>query len=343
MTPSTEYQVPSTAPQARGRRLTYAQAVIEALAECMRADPDVFLLGQDIGPFGGTMQSTQGLWEEFGYDRVMDTPISEMGATGLAVGAALQGLKPVIEISFGEFLTSAMNEIVTQAPGVFYYTGGRANLPLVVRTKIGDGPYRGHPQCFESWFVHVPGLKVVMPAFPDDCKGLMVAAIREPNPVLFMEDMYLYHAIRGEVPEGLYETPIGLARVVREGTDATVIATGWYVHKAIAAGRQLEREGIHIEIVDPRTLAPLDLDTILSSVRKTGRVVTAHEAWKIGGVGAEIAAEIVEEGFQYLKAPIVRVGAPHVPVPIPKPLRDVYLPDVDDIVAAVQKVVSWRN
>jgi pyruvate dehydrogenase E1 component beta subunit len=308
----------------------------------MHADADVFLMGQDIGPFGGTMQSTAGLWEEFGYERVIDTPISEMGTAGLAVGAAMQGLKPVMEISFGEFLASAMNEVVTQAPGVYYYTGGRANCPVVFRTKIGDGPYRGHPQCYESWFMHIPGLKTVMPAFPDDCKGLMIAAIRDPNPVLFIEDMYLYHAIRGEVPEGLYETPIGKARVVREGKDATVIATGWYVHKAIAAGRQLARDGIEIEIVDPRTLSPLDTATILESVKKTGRAVTAHEAWKIGGVGAEIAAEIAEEGFQYLKAPIVRVGAPHVPVPIPKPLRDTYLPDVPDIVAAVKKVFQYR-
>ncbi|MBV8084294.1 MAG: alpha-ketoacid dehydrogenase subunit beta, partial [Chloroflexi bacterium] len=157
--------------------------MIEGLRETMRADPDVFLMGQDIGPFGGTMQSTAGLWEEFGYERVIDTPISEMGTAGLAVGAAMQGLKPVMEISFGEFLASAMNELVTQAPGVYYYTGGRAHCPVVFRTKIGDGPYRGHPQCYESWFMHIPGLKTVMPAFPDDCKGLMIAAIRDPNPV----------------------------------------------------------------------------------------------------------------------------------------------------------------
>ncbi|HLQ34766.1 MAG TPA: alpha-ketoacid dehydrogenase subunit beta [Chloroflexota bacterium] len=324
-------------------RITYVEGVIEALAQCMREDPDVFLMGQDIGPFGGTMQSTKGLWEEFGYERVMDTPISEGGTAGLAVGAALMGLKPVMEISFGEFLPAVMNEVVTQAPGVYYYTGGHSNCPVVFRTKIGDGPYRGHPQCYEAWFAHIPGLKVVMPAFPDDCKGLMVASIREPNPVLFVEDMYLYHAIRGEVAEELYETPIGKARVVREGKDATVIATGWYVHKAIAAARQLAQEGIEIEIVDPRTLAPLDLDTILESVKKTGRAVTAHEAWKIGGFGAEISAELAEEGFGYLKAPIVRVGAPHTPIPIPKPLRDVFLPDVDDIVAAVQKVIDWRS
>jgi pyruvate dehydrogenase E1 component beta subunit len=290
------------------------------------------------------MQSTKGLWEEFGYERVMDTPISEMGATGIAVGAALAGLKPVMELSFGEFLASAMNEVACQMPGVYYYTAGHSNLPIVVRTKIGDGPYRGHPQCYEAWLAHVPGLKVVMPAFPDDCKGLMVAAIREPNPVLFVEDMYLYHAIRGEVPEELYETPIGKARVVREGKDVTVIATGWYVHKAIAAARQLARDdGIEVEIVDPRTLSPLDTDTILQSVKKTGRAVTAHEAWKIGGFGAEISAEIAEDGFGYLKAPIARVGAPHTPIPIPKPLRDAYLPDVPEIVDAVKKVVSWRS
>ena len=324
-------------------RITYVEGVIEALAQCMREDPDVFLMGQDIGPFGGTMQSTKGLWEEFGYERIMDTPISEGGVAGMAVGAALAGLKPVMEISFGEFLTAVMNEVVTQAPGAYYYTDGHSACPVVFRTKIGDGPYRGHPQCYEAWFAHIPGLKVVMPAFPDDCKGLMAAAIREPNPVLFVEDMYLYHAIRGEVVEELYETPIGKARVVREGKDASIIATGWYVHKAIAAARQLAQEGIEAEVVDPRTLAPLDTETILASVKKTGRAVTAHESWKIGGFGAEIAAQIAEEGFASLKAPIVRVGAPHTPIPIPKPLRDVFLPDVDDIVAAVKKVVSWRN
>ncbi|MBV9119071.1 MAG: alpha-ketoacid dehydrogenase subunit beta, partial [Chloroflexi bacterium] len=271
------------------------------------------------------------------------TPISEGGVTGIAIGAALAGLKPIMEISFGEFVTSAMNEIVTQAPNIYYYTDGRAHCPVVFRTKMGDGPYRGHPQCFESWFMHVPGLKVVMPSQPDDCKGLLVAAVRDPNPVLFVEDMYLYHAIRGEVPRDIYETPIGQARVVREGTDVTVVAIGWHVHKAIAAARQLDREGISIEIVDPRTLSPLDLDTILSSVKKTGRLVTAEESWKIGGSGAEIAAQVAEQGFGFLKAPITRVGAPHVPVPIPKPLRDVYLPDVDDIVAAVKKVTSWQS
>ena len=255
----------------------------------------------------------------------------------------MEGLKPVFEVSFGEFMAAVMNEVVTQAPNAYYYTGKNTNCPVVFRTKIGDGPYRGHPQCFESWFMGIPGLKVVMPAFPDDCKGLMVAAIREPNPVLFIEDMYLYHAVRGEVQDGLYETPIGKAKIVREGKDATVIATGWYVHKAIAAGRQLAQDGIEIEIVDPRTLAPLDTDTILASVKKTGRAVTAHESWKIGGAGAEIAAQIAEQGFQYLKAPIVRVGAPDTPIPIPKPLRDTYLPDVKDIVEAVQKVVGWQS
>jgi acetoin:2,6-dichlorophenolindophenol oxidoreductase subunit beta len=324
-------------------RLTYAEAVIQALAQSMRQDPEVFLMGQDIGPFGGTMQSTKGLWEEFGYDRVMDTPISEGGCCGMAIGAALEGLKPVFEISFGEFLSAVMNEVVTQAPGVYYYTAQKSSCPIVFRSKIGDGPYRGHPQCYESWFMGIPGLKVVMPAFPDDCKGLMVAAIRDPNPVLFLEDMYLYHAIRGEVSDELYETPIGQARVVRQGKDATVIATGWYVHKSLAAARQLAQDGIELEVVDPRTLAPLDLETILASVEKTGRVVTAHESWKTGGAGAEISAEIVEQGFQYLKAPIIRVGAPNAPIPIPKPLRDVFLPDVEDIVQAVRKVVAWQS
>src|SRR5581483_1589010 len=211
---------------------TYVEAVIEALAQCMREDPDIFLMGQDIGPFGGTMQSTKGLWEEFGYERVMDTPISEGGTAGMAVGAAMMGLKPVMEISFGEFLASVMNEVVTQAPGAYYYTGGKTNCPVVFRTKIGDGPYRGHPQCYEAWFAHIPGLKVVMPSNPADAKGLMHAALRDENPVLFCEPMSLYHLRRDPVPPERYETPLGRAAIARPGRDLSVIAYGALVPAA---------------------------------------------------------------------------------------------------------------
>ena len=322
------------------RRLTFVEALVEGIRGEMRRDPDVFIIGQDVGPMGGAMQGAKGLFDEFGPRRVRDAPISESAMVGAAVGAALLGKRPIVEISFGEFLPAAMNQIVLQAANLHYMTAGAAAVPLVLRTRIGDGPYRGHPQCYESWFVHVPGLKVVMPATPADAKGMMVAAIRDPNPVLFFEHMFLYHAIRGDVPDGEHTTPLQRAVVRRAGADVTAAATGWMVHKALAAAEQLAAEGVSVEVVDLASLAPLDAATLGASIKKTGRLVIAHEAWKVGGFGAEVAAFAAERCFFDLDAPIVRVGAPHAPVPLSKPLRDLFLPDAADVVAAVRSALA---
>jgi pyruvate dehydrogenase E1 component beta subunit len=289
---------------------------------------------------GGAMGGTRGLYEEFGCRRIKDTPISESAMVGAAVGAALVGKRPIVEISFGEFLPTCMNQIVLQAANLHYMTAGVSSVPMVLRTRIGDGPYRGHPQCYEAWFSHVPGLKVVLPSTPADAKGLMVAAIRDPNPVLIFEHMFLYHAVREEVPDGEHTTPIGKAFVRREGTDVTVAATGWMVHKSLAVAEALSADGISMEVMDLATLAPLDVETLAGSVRKTGRLVVAHEAWKVGGFGAEVAAVVAERCFYDLDAPIVRVGAPHTPLPLAKPLRDAFLPDAADVRQAVRQVLA---
>ncbi len=325
------------------KRLTFAEALVEAIREEMRRDPDVFLLGQDIGPFGGSLRSTLGLWEEFGPARVFDTPISESAAAGLCIGAAMEGLRPILDVSFGEFLPAAMPQIALHAPAVHWLTLGRARVPLTIRTKVGDGPYQAHPQCFEAWFAHVPGLKVVMPSTPADAKGLMKTAIRDDDPVLFFEHMYLYHGVRDEVPEGEHLVPIGRAEVRRPGRDVTVAATAWMVHRALQAARQLAGEGIEVEVLDLRTLAPLDVPAILASLRKTGRLVVAHEAWKIGGLGAEVAATVAEQAFGSLKAPIIRIGAPHAPVPAHSTIRRAFLPNAQDISDAVQAVMKYSG
>jgi pyruvate dehydrogenase E1 component beta subunit len=321
-------------------RLTFVEALVEGIRDEMRRDPDVFMMGQDVGPMGGAMGGARGLFEEFGPRRVRDAPISESAMVGAAVGAALVGKRPIVEISFGEFLPTCMNQIVLQAANLHYMTAGAARVPLVLRTRIGDGPYRGHPQCYEAWFAHVPGLRVLLPATAEDAKGMMVAAIRDPNPVLFFEHMYLYHAVRGEVPEGDHTTPIDRAFVRREGREVTVAATGWMVHQALAVAERLAGEGIEVEALDLACLAPLDVETLTASVRKTGRLVVAHEAWKIGGFGAEVAAVAAQECFYHLDAPVLRVGAPHAPVPISKPLRDLFLPDETDVLGAVRGVLA---
>ncbi len=324
-----------------GKRMTFVEAIVEAIREEMRRDPNVFLLGQDIGPMGGSLRSTLGLWEEFGPTRIFDTPISESAAAGICLGAALEGLRPILDISFGEFLASAMPQIVLHAPVVHWLTLGKARVPLTIRTKVGEGPYGGHPQCFEAWFTHVPGLKVVMPSTPADAKGLMKTAIRDDDPVLFFEHMYLYHGVRDEVPEGEHLVPIGRAEVKRPGKDVTVAATAWMVHRALQAARQFAAEGVEVEVLDLRTLAPLDTTTLLASVRKTGRLVVAHEAWKIGGLGAEVAATVAEQAFGSLRAPIVRVGAPHTPVPAHPTIRRAFLPDAQGIADAVHAVMKY--
>ncbi len=321
-------------------RLSFAEALVEGMRHELRTDERVFLMGQDIGKMGGVMGGSRGLIEEFGPRRIRETPISESAMVGAAIGSAMVGKRPIVEISFGEFLPTCMSQIVLQAANLHYMTAGAIDVSIVVRTRIGDGPYRGHPQCYESWFAHVPGLKVVMPSTPTDARNLMIAAIRDPNPVIFFEHMWLYHGVREEVDNSPTAVSLGKAAIRRAGRHVTVVATGWMVHKALEAAETLAVEGIEVEVVDLVSLAPLDIDTIASSVRRTSRIVVAHEAWKVGGIGAEITAAITEACFFDLEAPPVRVGAPHHPLPMAKPLRDAFVPDVNDLLRAIRQAMA---
>ena len=321
-------------------RLSFAEALVEGMRHELRTDERVFLMGQDIGKMGGVMGGSRGLIEEFGPRRIRETPISESAMVGAAIGSAMVGKRPIVEISFGEFLPTCMSQIVLQAANLHYMTAGAIDVSIVVRTRIGDGPYRGHPQCYESWFAHVPGLKVVMPSTPTDARNLMIAAIRDPNPVIFFEHMWLYHGVREEVDNSPAAASLGKAAIRRVGRHVTVVATGWMVHKALEAAETLAVEGIEVEVVDLVSLAPLDIDTIASSVRRTSRIVVAHEAWKVGGIGAEITAAITEACFFDLEAPPVRVGAPHHPLPMAKSLRDAFVPDVNDLLRAIRQAMA---
>lgn len=322
-------------------RLTYVEAIVSAIADEMRRDERVFLIGQDVGKFGGPMSGSKGLFQEFGPARIREAPISESAMVGSAIGAGMFGQRPIVEISFGEFLPLAMSQIVLQAANIYYMTAGAATVPIVVRTRVGDGPYRGHPQCFESWFAHVPGLKVVFPSMARDAGRLMRAAIRDPNPVLFFENMRAYHAVRDDVPNDDDPLALGTARVVREGDTVTVVATGWLVHQALSVADRLGEDDISVEVIDLRCLAPLDYDTVVRSVRKTSRLVVAHEAWRVGGIGAEICAEIAETAIDALDAPMVRIGAPSMPVPSSRALRDLFLPNEAGLAAAIRRVVRY--
>jgi pyruvate/2-oxoglutarate/acetoin dehydrogenase E1 component len=321
------------------RRLTHMEAIIDAIAGAMRADPRVFYIGQDVGAMGGSMQGTKGLVEEFGPTRIREAPISESAMVGAAIGAALFGQRPIVEVSFGEFLPAAMNQLINQAPNIHYMTGSTAHIPVVVRTRVGDGPYGGHPQDYSAWFAHVPGWKVVMPATPEDAKGMMAAAIRDQGPVLFFEAMSLSHAARTPVRSAAFETPIGEARTAREGRDVTVVAVGSSVPLALRAAGELAAEGIELEIVDLRTLRPLDRGAILASVRRTRRLITVHEAWVAGGIGAEVVACVAEEAPQLLLAPVIRIGTAPVPVPSGK-VRPHALPAVRHVVEAARRVMT---
>ena len=298
--------------------ITYLEAIREALREEMRRDPNVFLLGEDIGIHGGAFTVTKGLIYEFGAKRIRNTPISEGAIVGAAVGAAMKGLRPVAEIMFVDWITLAMDQVVNQAAKVSYMFSGQYKVPLVIRAPSGGGGGKGiaaqHSQSFEAWFTHVPGLKVAIPATPYDAKGLLKTAIRDDNPVLFLEQKALY-MLRGEIPEEDYTVPLGQARVVRQGKDVTLVTFGAFLQRALEAVARLEGEGIDVEIIDLRTVKPMDIDTIIASVKKTNRLVIAHEAAKMCGVGAEIAATIAEEALDYLDAPIQRIGARDVPVP----------------------------
>ncbi|MBI2864811.1 MAG: alpha-ketoacid dehydrogenase subunit beta [Chloroflexi bacterium] len=325
------------------RQLSYSKALNEALRSEMRRDSSVFVAGEDVALDDGAFRVTAGLLGEFGPDRAVDCPISEAAIVGLGVGAAAAGLRPVVEIMFMDFVGCCLDQIFNQAAKMRYMFGGNITVPLVIRTPCGAGfsIAAQHSQSVEAWFAHVPGLKVVMPATPYDAKGLLISAIRDDNPVVFVEHKRLYR-LRGDVPEEAYAIPLGKADVKREGRDVTLIATSMMVHEALAAADMLAETGISAEVVDLRTLVPLDLDTIIGSVAKTHRAVVVHEAVKFGGFGGEVAASIMEEAFDYLDAPVKRVGAPFSPVPMAPVLEKAYLPDRNKIVAAARETVPVR-
>jgi pyruvate/2-oxoglutarate/acetoin dehydrogenase E1 component len=321
--------------------LTYRAAVRQALAEAMRADDDVFLMGEDIAEMGGSMAVTQGLLDEFGPERVRNTPISEMAIVGAGIGAAMAGMRPVVEIMYEDFLTLSLEQIVNQAAKHRYMSGGQIKVPLTIRTQGGAGwsPGAQHAQQLEAWLVHIPGLKVVFPSTPEDVRGLLTTAIRDDNPVVFFEHRLLY-PVKGEVPAEIEPIPLGKARTIREGTDVTVIAMGPLVHRSIEAAKLAEDDGISVEIIDPRTLQPLDEDALVASVKKTNRVVVAHEAVTRMGFGAEVAAVLQYKAFDYLDAPIERVGAKFAPLAFAPVMEQFIIPQVADVHAAIKRTVG---
>ena len=319
--------------------LYFSHALREAMAQEMRRDPNVFILGEDIAGYGGAFKVTQGLVEEFGSERVRNTPISENTIVGVGVGAAVCGMRPVVDIMFQDFLTLAMDQLVNHAAKFYYMYGNQAPVPLVVRTPAGGGRNYGptHSQSLEAWLIHVPGLKVVAPAFASDAKGLLKSAIRDDNPVVFVESKLLY-GVRGDVPEGDYLVPLGEAKVVREGSDVTLVAYSRMTIESLKAAQMLAQLGIEAEVVDLRTLAPLDMDTVAASVEKTGRAVVVCEDCLTGGVSAELAARVMEECFDFLQAPVKRVAGLDTPLPCADNLERLALPDAAKIVAAVEKM-----
>ena len=321
--------------------LTYREAVRDALGRALREDESIFIMGEDIAEMGGSMAVTQGLLEEFGPGRVRNTPISEMAIVGSGIGAAIQGMRPIVEIMYEDFLTISMEQLVNQAAKHRTMSGGQVKVPLTIRTQGGAGwsPGAQHAQQLEAWFVHVPGLKVVFASTPEDVRGLLWSAIYDDNPVVFFEHRTLY-PIKGEVPDELEPIPLGKARVHREGEDVTVVATGRLVHEALKAAEEAEKEGISVEVVDPRTLLPLDEETILESVKKTTRCVTAHEAVTRGGFGSELTAVIQHGAFDWLDAPIERVGAKFAPLPFAPAMEQWVVPHADDVLAAVRRTVA---
>ncbi len=324
------------------REIMYRDAIREALAEEMRRDGRVFLMGEDIAEHGGNFMVTTGLYAEFGGERIFDTPLSESALVGAGVGAAMLGMRPVVEIMFADFVTIAMDAIVNHAAKVYYMSGGEVTAPMVVRlAAYGAGRRSGthHSQSIESYLTNVPGLTIVAPSTAYDAKGLMKTAIRTPNPVLFIEHKMLY-AKKGEVPEGEYLLPLGVADVKRQGTNLTIVSYSRMVDVALAAARTLEQDGLSAEVIDLRSLQPLDEETILASVRKTGHLVTVHEAPVRGGFGGEVAAVVAEKALGYLDAPIKRVGAPWVPVPFSPTLEDAYVPQEMDVVRAGLEVMA---
>ena len=321
--------------------LTYREAVRDALARALRDDDRVFIMGEDIAEMGGSMAVTQGLLDEFGPGRVRNTPISEMAIVGSGIGAAIQGMRPIVEIMYEDFLTISMEQLVNQAAKHRTMSGGQIKVPLTIRTQGGAGwsPGAQHAQQLEAWFVHVPGLKVVFASTPEDVRGLLWSAIYDDNPVIFFEHRTLY-PIKGDVPDELEPIPLGKARVHREGTDVTVVATGRLVHESLKAAEEAEKEGISVEVVDPRTLLPLDEEALIASVKKTTRCVTAHEAITRGGFGSELTAVIQHGAFDWLDAPIERVGAKFAPLAFAPGMEQWVVPHADDVLAAIRRTVA---
>ena len=322
-------------------QITYLEAIRQALWEEMDQDERVFLIGEDIGTYGGAFKITQGFLEKFGEDRVIDTPLSESGFVGAAIGAALMGMRPVVEMQFADFIACAFDQIVNMAAKHHYRLG--EPVPMVIRAPYGGrlraGPF--HSQCPEAWFIHSPGLKVVAPATPNDAKGLLKASIRDPNPVIYCEHKYLYRHVKGEVPADDYVLPLGRADIKREGTEITLITYGAMVQQGLEAADHLSEQGVDVEVIDLRTLYPFDTDMILASVKKTGKVLVVHEAPQVCGIGAEIAAVIAQEAFRDLDAPVMRLTAPHTPVPFSPSLEDLYLPDAAKIAAKLKDLASY--
>ncbi len=321
------------------KQMTYAEAVRDGMRVEMQRDPNVYLAGEDVAQFGGCFGVTAGLYDEFGPKRVMNTPISEAAIVGHGVGAASAGLRPIVEIMFVDFMGCCMDELFNQAAKMRYMFGGKAKVPMVVRTPCGAGMGAAaqHSQCVESWFTHIPGVKTVMPGTPADAKGLMAAAIRDDNPVMYIEHKQLL-GVPGEVPEGEYVVPLGKADIKREGSDITIVTWSWMLQKTLAAAEELAKKGISVEIVDPRTLVPLDKDAILKSVSKTGKLLIVHEEVITSGFGGEIAAIVGEEGFDYLDAPIKRLAAPFTPIPFAPILENAFIPSEEKIIAAVESM-----
>ena len=322
---------------------TLLEAVNEALHEEMERDPSTIVLGEDVGVHGGVFRATDGLQKRFGADRVIDTPLAELGIIGVAIGAAMQGLRPVAEIQFADYIHPAYDQIVNEAAKIRYRSNGAYTCPLVIRAPFGAGVHGGlyHSQSVEALFFHVPGLKIVIPSTPADCKGLLKSAVRDPDPVLFFEHKKSYRRIRGEVPDGDVTIPLGQAEVKREGSDVTIVTYGVGVHLALEAAERVEREGISVEVLDLRTLAPLDKDALARSVGKTNKVLIVHEDNKTGGIGAEIAAIVAEEHFEQLDGPILRVAAADTHIPYAPSLEEAVIPNVDDVEIALRRLAAY--
>ncbi|MGQ0600476.1 MAG: alpha-ketoacid dehydrogenase subunit beta [Anaerolineales bacterium] len=332
----------ATVPSGTTRELTYVEAVREALHQSMAADERVFLIGEDVGVYGGAFGASAGLLQEFGEGRVIDTPISEAGIAGACIGAALTGQRPVGEIQFMDFITISMEQLVLQAAKIRFMFGGKASVPMVLRTPGGSGTGAAaqHSESLENWFVHIPGLKVVMPSNPFDAKGLLIAAIQDDNPVIVIEHKLLYRT-KGLVPDAMYSTPLSQSHVARAGQHLTLVATSLMVNRALEAANKLASEGIEVEVIDPRTLSPLDDAPIIESVKKTGRALVVHEAVKTGGFGGEVVSRIAEsEAFDYLEAPVRRLAGLDIPIPYNRTLEANAVPQVENIVAEAQKLVK---